>query len=73
MKIMSAPSLQLNIRHAKPEDFETIGKLHASAVTASRVYNTLYENVDPDVARQWYWIENAGGGVAKGQDTVLVL
>jgi hypothetical protein len=63
----------INIRHAIPEDYETIGKLHAWALASNQLYNTLYAKVDPDVARQWYWIATAGAGVAKGTDSVLVL
>jgi hypothetical protein len=71
--IMSISPRPLNIRHAIPEDYETIGKLHALALAPNQLYNTLYEKVDPDVARQWYWIDTAGAGVTKGKDSVLVL
>jgi GNAT superfamily N-acetyltransferase len=71
--IMSFSNLRLNIRNARSEDFEIIGKLHASASASSQTYNTLFADVDPDVARQWYWIDTAGNAVAQGKDTVLVL
>jgi hypothetical protein len=70
---MSISNLRFNIRNARSEDFEIIGKLHASASASSQTYNTLFADVDPDVARQWYWVDTAGNAVARGKDTVLVL
>lgn len=71
---MSIPNkMPLTIRKAKDDEFDVIGKLHASAFAENPVYNILFSKMGPSVALQWLWIDGAKQWMAKGLDTVLVL
>lgn len=71
--IMSTSDFPLNIRHANPEDFEIIGKLHASAMADEPLENFLCAAVDPNISRHQMWLDTAVPRVTKGQDTMLIL
>lgn len=70
---MSATAFPTTIRVARDDEFETIGKVHASAFADDTMYNMLFDKVDPAVTLQFNWIEGAKVEVARGYDTVLVL
>lgn len=61
------------IRIAKDHEFETIGRLHASAFADDTMYNILFHKVDASTTLKFDWIDGAKAGVEKGYDTVLVL
>lgn len=70
---MPTSSLELNIRNARPEDFESLGKLYASTSATDDLDNFLFENVGPEVCRGRLWIDDVSRQIAKDQDSLLVL
>lgn len=61
------------IRSAKPSQYETLGRLHASAFSQNPMYNLFWSAVDPSVVLDWVWGARAKASVEKGSDTVLVM
>jgi hypothetical protein len=63
----------LNIRNARDDEYEIIGRIHAEAVGSNPLVHLLSSQVSPDVLLQWNWIDGAKASVARGDATVLVL
>jgi hypothetical protein len=61
------------IREARDDQFEAIGRLHASALAPCQRYQERFSGIAPADILNWCWMQGAQGSVAKGSGTVLVI
>jgi hypothetical protein len=61
------------VRAARHDEFETIGKLHASAFADAEMIKIIYGKVDTATTLEHSWMEGTKAGIAKGHGPILVL
>lgn len=70
---MPSHAFPIIFRHAKDDEYETIGRLHDAAFAPDPMIQLVWSGVDPDVELQWQWLDGVKAQVAKGDESVIVM
>jgi GNAT superfamily N-acetyltransferase len=70
---MTPHSVPYIIREARADEYNPIGKLHASAFATDPTYHKRFEGLDAATILQWLWLGRAKSSVDQGFGNVLVV
>lgn len=71
---MSTVSPPFTIRNARLDEFDTIGRLHRTAMASDAAWQLLNAKADPEEWRRWIWDDkDRSKNIAEGNEIVLVL